>query len=154
AHLILLSIQRRTVPALAALFAMSRTMVRFWIHRVNAHGSAGVSNDPRRGRPRQVNPQVLESMVSMLQDDPRHAGSLATFWTVVMVGVGLGPQLGVQLSASTQRGAVRGLGLRWGRPRLAMPLKTDPEKAPKPWVMARAVIEAGPKAAMLYGDES
>jgi hypothetical protein len=90
----------------------------------------------------------------MLQEDPRHAGYLATLWTVVMAGVALVHQRGVPLSARTRRGALRGLGLRWGRPRLAMPLKTDPEKAHQPWVMAKAVSEAGPKAAMLDGDES
>ena len=35
-----------------------------------------------------------------------------------------------------------------------MPAKTDPEKAPKRWAMAEAVIEAGPAAAVLYADES
>jgi hypothetical protein len=42
APLILLSIQRRTVPELAALFALSRTTVRFWMRRFNAHGPAGL----------------------------------------------------------------------------------------------------------------
>jgi transposase len=154
AHMIVLSIQHRTVPELAALFAMSRATVRFWIRRFNARGPTGLYDDSRSGRPRKVSPQVLESIVTMLQDDPRHAGYLATCWTVVMVGTALVHQLGVQLSASTLRGALHRLGLRWGRPRLAMPLKTDPAKAHTQWVLAKAVIEAGPEGAVLYGDES
>jgi transposase len=154
AHMILLSIQQRTVPELATLFTMSRASVRFWIRRFNAHGPAGLYDDPRSGRPRKVSPQVLESIVTMLQDDPRHAGYLATYWTVVMVGAALVHQLGVRLSTSTLRNALHRLGLRWGRPRLAMPLKTDPAKAYKQWVMAKAVIEAGPQVTTLYGDES
>ena len=154
AHMMLLSIQQRTVPELAALFALSRATVRFWIRRFNAHGPAGLYDEPRSGRPRKIGPQVLERMMTMLKDDPRHAGYLATFWTVVMLGAALVHQLGVRLSPSTLRGALHRLGLRWGRPRLTMPLKTDPAKAHKQWVIAKAVIEAGPEAAVLYGDES
>jgi transposase len=129
AHMILRSSQHRTVPELAALFAMSRATVRFWIRCVNAHGPPGLYADPRRGRPRKVGPPVLERIITMLQDVPRPAGYLATCWTVVMVGAALVHQLGVRLSASTLLGALHGLGLRWGRPRLTMPLKTDPAKA-------------------------
>ena len=46
------------------------------------------------------------------------------------------------------------LGLSWGRPRLAMPDKVDPEKAAKQWAIAQAVVEAGPEATVLYADES
>ena len=154
AHMILLSIQHRPVPELAILFGMSRATVRFWIRRFNTHGPAGLYDDPRSGRPRQVGPQVLAHMVTMLQDDPRQAGSLATCWTVVMVRAALVHQLGVRLSLSTLRRALHRLGLRWGRPRLAMPLKMDPAKAYKQWVIAKAVMEAGPEVAILYGDES
>jgi transposase len=154
ARMILLSIQHRTVPELAALFAVSRATVRFWIRRFNAHGPPGWYDDPRRGRPHKVGPQVLERIMTLRQDDPRHAGYLATCWTVVMVGAALVHQLGVRLSASTLRGALHGLGLRWGRPRLAMPLKIAPEKASKQGAIATAVVEAGPAAAILYGDES
>jgi len=154
AHLMLLSAQRRTVPELASLFGMSRATVRFWIRRFNVHGPAGWYDEPRRGRPRQLGPQVLATLMTMRQNDPRHAGYLATFWTVAMLGVALGHRLGPWFSASTVRGALHGLGLRWGRPRLAMPLKVDPEKAHKQWIMAKAVVEAGPEAAIRYGDES
>jgi transposase len=90
----------------------------------------------------------------LLENDPQHAGYLATFWTVAMVGAALGRQLGRWVSPSALRGALYGLGLRRRRPRLAMPLKVDPEKAHKQWVMAKAAPEAGPAAAILYGDES
>jgi transposase len=154
AHLILLSAQRHPVPELAMLFAMSRATVRFWIRRFEAHGPTGLYDDPRHGRPRKVNPHVQETLVTMLQDDPRHEGYLATFWTVAMLGLALVRTAAVRLSASALRVALHELGLRWGRPRLAMPAKVDPEKTRKQWVMAKAVVEAGPEATVLYGDES
>jgi transposase len=154
AHLILLSAQRRTVPELASFFDLSRAPVRLWIRRFSVHGPAGLYDEPRSGRPRQLGPQVLATLLAMLQNDPRHVGCLATFWTVAMLGVALEHRLGTWFSASTVRGALHGLGLRWGRPRLAMPLKMAPQTAHTQWVIAKAVVEAGPEAAILYGDES
>ena len=116
-QLILLSAQRHTVLELAMLFAMSCATVRFWIQRFNRHGPAGLYDDPRSGRPRKANPHVQETLVAMLQDDPRHAGYLATFWTVAMLGLALVHTVAVQLSASARRLALHELGLRWGRPR-------------------------------------
>jgi transposase len=154
AHLILLSVQRHSVPELASLFAMSRATARLWIPRFHAYGPEGLYDDPRRARPRKVTPQVLECVVTMRQDDPQHAGYLATCWTVAMLGLALLHKLGVQLSTSALRVAWQAVGLRWRRPRLAMPSKVDPEKTRKQWVMAKAVVEAGPTATILYGDES
>src|SRR5262245_12252986 len=154
AQLILLSAQRHTVPALAPLFDMSRATVRFWIRRFDVHGPAGLDDAPRRGRPRKVSPHVLETLVTMLQDDPRHDGYLATFWTVAMLSLALLHRLGVQLSISARRGALPPLGLRWRRPRLTMPTKVDAETTRTPWLLAKAVVEAGPEAAIRYAEES
>jgi transposase len=139
---------------LADLFAMSRATVRFWIRRFDMHGPAGLSDDPRRGRPRQVSPRVLETLVTMLQDDPRHEGYLATFWTVAMLSLALLHRLGVRLGTSALRGTLQARGWRWRRPRLTMPTKVAPEKTRKQWLMAKALVEAGPEAAILYADES
>jgi transposase len=154
AHLMLLSAQRRTVPELASFFDMSRATVRVWIRRFNVHGPAGWYDEPRSGRPRKLGPQVLATLLTMRQNDPRPVGYLAPLGTVALWGVALEHRLGTWVSASTVRGAWHGLGLRWGRPRLAMPLKMAPQKAHKQWVIAKAVGEAGPEAAILYGDDS
>jgi len=71
-----------------------------------------------------------------------------------MLALALVHKLGVSLSPSSLRAAMQRLGLRWGRPRLAMPDKVDPDKARQQWRIAQAVIEAGPEAAILYADES
>ena len=154
AHMISLSAQRYTVPELATLFGMSRATVRFWVRRFNAYGPAGLYDESRRGRPRKLGPHGLETMLTMLQDDPQQAGYLATFWTIAMLALAVLHRLGVRLSASALRGIVRELGLRWGRPRLAMPTKVDPAKARTPWLIAKAVMEAGPEAAILSADAS
>jgi transposase len=153
AQMILLSAQRRTVPEIATLFETSRATVRFWIRRFEAHGPNGLYDGERSGRPRRATTAVQDRLVQLIQNDPQQSGYLATFWTVAMLILALAQQ-GVSLSQSSVRSTLQARGLRWGRPRLGMPQKQDPEKAQKQWAIVQAVIAAGPEAAILYADES
>ena len=154
AQMILLSAQGRRSVEIAQILETSDVTVRFWIGRFNVHGPAGLYDEPRSGRPRKADDAVREAIVEMVQDDPKEQGFLATFWTVACLALAVAKRVGVCLSASCLRGAMHDLGLRWRRPRLAMPAKVDTEKASKQWQLAQAVIEAGPEAAVLYADES
>lgn len=154
AQMVLLSLQRRTVPEVARIFDTSCVTVRFWLRRFDAQGPAGLYDAPRSGRRRKVTVTVVETIATLLHQDPRAAGYLATCWTVAMLGLVVLARLHVALSATTLRRVLGGLGLRWGRPRLAMPAKRDPAKAEKQWRIAQAVLDAGPAAVLLYADES
>src|SRR5438477_6560356 len=156
AQMVLLSAQRRAAPEIAALFEVSRATVRFWVRQFDAAGPAGLRDEPRSGRPRKVTPQVEGELATWLARDPQQADPtyLATFWTVAMLLLTASSRLQLALAPTTLRTALHRLGLRWRRPRLAMPRKTDPEKARKQWAIAEAVITAGPDAVVLYADES
>ena len=154
AHIILLSAQRRTVPEIAVIFAMSRATVRFWIERFNAEGPDGLYDEPRSGRPRKATTEVEQTIVDSVRDDPAHSGHVATFWTVAMLVLALVNKLKLHLSVSTVRRCMVRVGLAWGRPRLAMPRKVDPQKAEKQWRIAQALVESSPETAFLYADES
>ena len=154
AQMILLSAQGHPVPELATLFARSRATVRLWLRRFDVAGPRGLYDAPRSGRPRKVSAAVAHTLLTLIRDDPRHAGFLATSWTVAMLGLAVLQTMAVSLSASTVRTALHALPLRWGRPRLAMPRKVDPEKTRKQWAIVKAVVAAGPAAAILYADES
>jgi transposase len=156
AQMVLLSAQRRPVPEIAALFEASRATVRAWVRRFDAAGPAGLLDTPRSGRPRKITPQVEATLTTLLRQDPQRveASYLATFWTVAMLALTVGTRLAVTVSPNTLRAALHRLGLRWRRPRLAMPRKADPEKAQKQWRIAEAALGAGPEAAVLYADES
>jgi transposase len=154
AQMILLSAQHRRVAEIARIFSVSKATVRFWMHAFDAEGPAGLYDDLRSGRPRKVTDAVSKTLVAMIQDDPQQSGYVATFWTVAMLMLALFKKLDLRLHPSTVRSALQALGLRWGRPRLAMPEKTDPDKAAKQWAIAQAVVEAGPQATVLYADES
>ena len=154
AHMVLLSAEHHAVPEIARLFAVSRATVRFWLRRFDHRGPAGLADEPRSGRPRRVNAATKTSLVELITTDPANHGYLATFWTVSMLVLALLGQIGVQVGEATVRKVLHQLGLRWGRPRLAMPRKTDPDKAAKQWVIVQAVVEADPTAVILYADES
>lgn len=154
AQMILLSIRRKMVPEVADILEVCRATVRFWIKRFNAEGPAGLYDRERSGRPPKSTREVKDTIVQIIQDDPSREGYLATFWTVAMLVLAVARKVGVRLSPSTLRATLHELGLRWGRPRLAMPDKVDPEKASKQWAIVKAVRDAGPDAAILYGDES
>lgn len=154
AQMALLSVRRKTVPEIADIFEVDCATVRFWIHQFNADGPDGLYDQERSGRPPKVTQEVKDTIIQMVQDDPQKEGYLATFWTVAMLVLVLTNKLKVTLSLSALRETLHQIGLRWGRPRLGMPAKVDPEKAQKQWTIVKAVVEAPPNAAILYADES
>ena len=154
AQMVLLSAQGRTCPAIARIFDTSDLTVRFWLRRFSADGPPGLYDEPRSGRPRKVTPEVVAHMDTVMREDPDQTGHLATFWTVAMVALSILTTCKVHVGASAVRLTLHALGWRWGRPRLAMPRKEDPDKAGKQWLIAQRVIEAGPEAVILYADES
>jgi transposase len=156
AQMILLSAQRRTVPEIAIIFSISRATVRFWIRQFEAAGPAGLYDEARSGRPPKVTRDAEATLLHLLERDPMQVDAryLATFWTTAMLVLVLATQLHLHVCRNTIRNALQRLKLRWRRPRLAMPRKTDPAKARKQWEIAQAVISAGPEAVVVYADES
>ncbi len=154
AHMVLLSADHHPVPGIAGFFACSRATVRSWLRRFDSLGPAGLYDEPRTGRPRKVDARVRQTIGRLLGTDPRSAGYLTSFWTVAMLVLAVAKSLAVGLSASSIRSLLHRMELRWGRPRLGMPTKVDPEKASKQWAIAKAVVEARPGTAVLYADES
>lgn len=154
AQMVLLSAERRSVPEIAIIFAVKYKTVRKWLRRFDAEGPVGLYDDPRSGRPRTLTETVHTTLSDMIQQDPEHTGYAANFWTVAMLALAIAEKIGVYLSVSSLRQALHTAGLTWKRPRLAMPHKTDPQKAAKQWALAQAVIAAGETAVVLYADES
>lgn len=154
AHMVLLSAERHPAPEIARLFAVSRATVRYWLRRFDDYGPGGLYDDPRSGRPRKVTMPIREAVARLIVSDPEQHGYLATFWTVGMLLLALVAQVGVHLSPSALRTLLHQLDLRWGRPRLAMPIKVDPDKAAKQWAIVQAVVAAAPGTVVLYADES
>ena len=66
----------------------------------------------------------------------------------------VGSQMAFAAQAMDPFEALHRIDLRWGRPRLGMPTKVDPEKAQKQWAIAKAAVGAPAEAAIVYADES
>ena len=154
AQIVLASVRRNSVPDIATVFGVSRNTVRLWLYRFNAYGPLGLYDEERSGRPRKITQEVKDTLHKMMQTDPQQEGYALTCWTVATLLLALVTKLQVHLSLSAIRGTLHQLDLRWGRPRLGMPDKVDPEKAQKQWAMVKAVVDAPPEAVVLYADES
>ena len=155
-QIILLSDKPWTVPQIAVLLEMSRVTVRDWIERCERLGPAGLYDAERSGRPRKMNRAVEGTLTRWMDADPQRVQErcLATFWTIPMLVLALRQSCHIRVCANTGRNLLHRLGLRGGRPRLAMPLKTDPQKREQPWAIVKAVVDAGPEAVVLDEDES
>ncbi|HMN27344.1 MAG TPA: helix-turn-helix domain-containing protein [Caldilineaceae bacterium] len=82
AQMILLSAQRRTVPEISAIFAVSRATVRYWIEQFEAQGPAGLYDDPRAGRPRKAITKDKAKVVKRFTQTPLESiAILIFFWT-------------------------------------------------------------------------
>lgn len=156
AQLVLLSAQQRAVPELALIFDLHPASVRFWLRRFDQDGPRGLYDAPRSGRPREMDEDNDQCLVRLLAHDPASGplANVATTWTVATLTLALIVRRGRYLNRATVRTAMQRVGLRWGRPRLAMPHTVDPDKAAKQWRIVQAVLAAGPAATVLYGDES
>lgn len=154
AQLVLLSAEHHSVPQLAQTFKLTRRTVRIWLRRFDQFGPAGLFDAPRSGRPQKLDPPIQFALLTLLAQDPAVHGYQASFWTVAMLSLAIFSQFGVQLARSTIRQALHRADWRWGRPRLSMPTKTDPNKAQKQWLITQRVVQAGADTAILYADES
>lgn len=154
ALIVLASARRHSVPDIATVFGVSRNTVRFWLHRFNAYGPVGLYDEERSGRPRRITQEVKDTLHRIMRSSPQQEGYPMTCWTVATLLLALAAKLKVHLSLSAIRGTLHQIDLCWGRPRLSMPDKVDPDKAQKQWAMVKAVVDAPPEAVILYADES
>lgn len=97
-----------------------------WLKRYRRYGIDGLEDRPRSGRPRKE--RFLVGIVqAQAGQSPPCFGYPFSRWTVRFLTRHLESRLGVKVSASTVRRALRAAGFRWGRPQLALPKRPDPE---------------------------
>ena len=112
--MILLSHHRLPAATIADLLGCDPATVRRWIHRYNAHGTSGLADQPRAGRPPLGSPGLGERIRRLLAQ-PK-AWTIGRLWS----------QLGrPAISQRTLRRRVREVA-HWRRPRLVA--KGDPDR--------------------------
>lgn len=154
AHMVLLAGRGYSVPQIATIHACGTDVVRTWLHRYEQHGVAGLTDQPRSGRPpkdRQAGP-IVDAQASQ---SPRCSGHVQACWSVALLAAFLARRFRLLLSRSSVRRYLHHMGWRWARPRLAPARKLDPEAAAKGAALAQAArVAAQGLAHLLYLDES
>lgn len=139
AQMVLLSARGYAVPAIATIHGCGPDVVRLWLHRYQAHGSAGLRDRPRSGRP-PTDPLARQIVDVQASQPPPCSGHVQSCWTVALLTAFLAVRFGLALSTATVRRHLHATGWRWRRPRLApagtRPAKRDPAAAAK-WAAIR-----------------
>jgi transposase-like protein len=112
--MILLSQQGFAAAQIAGLLGYDPSTVRRWIHRYQRHGTTGLADRPRSGRPRLGSPKLTKRILRLL-DQPKA-------WTIGRLHQRLGRPA---ISLRTLHRRVREVAC-WRRPRLVA--KGDPDR--------------------------
>ena len=156
AQMVLLSARGYSVPQIAEIFEVGEDVVRTWLHRFQQQGPDGLADRPRPGRPPtdRLARQIVDAQAS---NPPSCSGLVQTGWTVGLLAAFLAARFHLVLSPSRVRRALKALGWRWRRPRLAPAIhapgsqkKRDPSAAAKLAAVAAALATS---ATVLFLDE-
>ncbi len=105
--MILLSQQGLAAAEIAGLLGYDPSTVRRWIHRYHTHGTAGLADRPRPGRPRLGSHKLTQRILRLLRQPKA--------WTILRRWQRLGQPA---ISLRTLWGSITGSGLgglqRWG----------------------------------------
>lgn len=150
AHFVLLSDQGKSVPEIGALMGYSAQAVYPWLERYQHHGIAGLQDEPRSGRPPNE-PHLVAIVQAQTGQPPATFGYPEPGWTVDGLLRHLRQRFRVRVSRSTLRRALPRAGFVWGRPKLILPQRRDPDEAAKVAHLSKVV--ADPAAIILAEDE-
>jgi putative transposase len=129
-QIILLSLQRYSVPQLAALVFSSEDMVADTIHAFNRAGLQGIIPEPKGGRPPKRTAEFLKKLLEVVEGDPRDLGSAFSSWPAGLLAAVLKEPLELEVSESCVRRALHQQSYTIQRPVLTVS-SPDPEDEQK-----------------------
>jgi transposase len=115
-----------TTLEIAARLDCHRDTVSLWVERYRTLGLAGLEDEPRSGRPAQLDPATREQLEAMLDQPPPEDDPPRACWTLPHLRTMLLKVAPKSFCLDTLRCTVQALGFRWRRPRL-WAHKEDPE---------------------------
>jgi transposase len=119
------------VPEVARITGAKADAVYDWGRRSRGtRRPEDLGDAPRPGRPRAAAGITDARIAREFRRDPLRLGYDATGWTVALLAGHLGRTFGCPITARTLRRRMRGLGLRWKRPRYVY-ADRDPHRAQK-----------------------
>jgi transposase len=151
AHFVLLSDKGKPVPEIAEWMDYSAESVYAWLERYRLAGVAGLEDEPRSGRPPGT-PHLKGIVQAQASQSPGCFGYVFSCWTVALLTAHLYQRFNVKVTVSTLRRVLRQVEFVWGRPKLVMAKRKDPQAEAK---LARLnQILAEPEATIIAEDES
>ena len=150
AHFVLLSDQGKSVPEIGVLMGYSAQAVYPWLERYQQQGVDGLYDEPRSGRPPNA-PQLVAIVQAQAGQPPWTFGYPESGWTVNGLLRHLRQRFRILISRSTLRRALPWAGFVWGRPKLVLPERRDPDETAK--VAHLDAILADASAIILAEDE-
>src|SRR5438445_1085721 len=81
--------------------------LRKWVHRFAHHGTQGLIDRPRSGRPPKVTCELAMHLNRLVDQDPVQHGSISSQWRCQELATVLARQTGVQLSRESVRDVLK-----------------------------------------------
>lgn len=122
-----LSSQGWKVHEIAGFVERDRSVVSRWLHRFDDEGVDGLWPKKSPGRPRQADDAFRQATDQAARQNPRALGYDFTRWTTDLLTEHLVRTTGVEVGAGTVHHVLRDLGFRWGRPKLDLAHRQDPQ---------------------------
>lgn len=113
AQMIWFLLQGARVPAVARRVGRSEPRVRYWLKQFNAHGLAGLAEQPRPGRPPEYTPEQVAEVIATALTDPRTLGLPFACWTLDRLQAYLNAERGIAMKRSRIDEVLLAEGLRW-----------------------------------------
>lgn len=111
AGMALASVQGRSVPEIAVMFAAKEQTVRELIRAFNERGFAALDPKARRGSTPKIDPQVREQICRTAKSDPARLGCPFTRWSLAKLRDHLAAAAGIHVSHETIRQILRRAGI-------------------------------------------
>ena len=81
--------------------------LRKWVYRFASHGTQGLVDRPRSGRPPKLTCELEQHLNRLVDQDPLQHGSLYSQWSCRALATVLAQQTGVQLGRESVRGVLK-----------------------------------------------
>src|SRR5438067_13020010 len=140
---------------IAQRLGCDRETITPWVERYLQHGLAGLSDQPRSGRPRHLDPATMDAVEAAL-DRPAADPEAPARWTLTRLRTRFVALARQTFGCETLRRRLHEAGFRWRRPRL-WAHSEDPESFQKQLLIETAQQEAAARPEelhFLYADAS
>ncbi|HEV2235608.1 MAG TPA: helix-turn-helix domain-containing protein [Ktedonobacterales bacterium] len=119
------------VPAISARLHLAPDVARLWLKRFNASGLAGLTDQPRAGRPATYTSEQVGEVIATALMNPTDLGQPFGSWTFERLATYLNEVKGIAIKRSRVHQLLRREGLRWRQQETWFGARVDPDFAQK-----------------------